>query len=269
MDIREAFFRPVDRVFVQFSSLLGKDHTLHADPRYDRYYIATTRSGARLYVCSLEMSKEPIFVRARGISAVVRLVSRGKKRASPLKGMKIGKHHTLEYYDKISIDDSADGAGKLEANEFKLLEEGLEWMRERIDKGRHVLVHCNLGQTRSPSMVIAYLMKYETRAIGDPFSEHAGFPIFAEQIALIVASQIRRRGVEILKGHYQGDVAGTDSALFFWNMLRHYATYLNSKRGYTEETLMEHWQAIGKRHQDSLVLTHVDAEDETDEFLFV
>lgn len=38
----------------------------------------------------------------------------------------------------------------------------IDWMYNKISMGKNILVHCDMGLTRSPSVVCAYLMKYGT-----------------------------------------------------------------------------------------------------------
>jgi predicted protein tyrosine phosphatase len=44
----------------------------------------------------------------------------------------------------------------------KVLDAGLAFIKEQMDKGNKILVHCNAGHSRSPSLVMLYL-----RSIGE------------------------------------------------------------------------------------------------------
>ena len=43
----------------------------------------------------------------------------------------------------------------------------IEFIRENIVSGKKILVHCFAGKSRSASVVIAYLMKYNNMNLGE------------------------------------------------------------------------------------------------------
>ncbi len=67
---------------------------------------------------------------------------------------RIKEHIPTENYLKLGIGDT------IYDNIFPLLEESLSFIDKVKEKNGKVLVHCNMGISRSSTIVIAYLMKY-------------------------------------------------------------------------------------------------------------
>lgn len=57
-------------------------------------------------------------------------------------------------YHEIIVDDV------LEADITPFLDDATDWIHGKVAFGIRVLVHCQIGRSRSPSICIAYLMKY-------------------------------------------------------------------------------------------------------------
>jgi len=65
-------------------------------------------------------------------------------------------HHSFPkeiMFKKLPIRDSK------RFNILNYLEEGVEFIAEAVSSSRNILVYCNMGVSRSPTIVIAYLVK--------------------------------------------------------------------------------------------------------------
>jgi len=215
---------------MNLEDLWFKDPVYHVDPRYDRYYVATSKFKTNIYICNAEMASNVEFLKARHIRAIVRPMDSINPR---IEG--------FLYYDDIDLADSKDGADLLESKgTYSVLEKGLSWMHKALRDVGNVLVHCELGQSRSPSFVSAYIMRYETGLSPDGVS--------ADQVVGLVSRQILRRGSEndmlarLVAFYPTGEGRGRrrrggagapppSGAYYFWLMLQRYESFLRRRRG--------------------------------------
>jgi hypothetical protein len=49
----------------------------------------------------------------------------------------------------------------------EMVDEALEFIHERLAEGSRVLVHCNQGESRAPTLALLYLAKFTTELPGD------------------------------------------------------------------------------------------------------
>jgi protein-tyrosine phosphatase len=66
------------------------------------------------------------------------------------------------YHRKIVIRDAED--------ETLPIKEGVAFIRTHLAHGRTTIVHCEMGVSRSSSIVLAYLMKYHRMSLEDAFA---------------------------------------------------------------------------------------------------
>jgi len=66
-------------------------------------------------------------------------------------------------YKQIPISDTAV------ANISKHFDEIGKYIHEQLTNGKHVLVHCKGGRSRSATMIISFLMKYHSMSLKDAY----------------------------------------------------------------------------------------------------
>lgn len=66
-----------------------------------------------------------------------------------------------EYSDDIELFHIHDISENLDAETFSLdkLESAVEFIEQQVAKNHNVIVHCMAGSSRSPTVIIAYVMK--------------------------------------------------------------------------------------------------------------
>jgi len=76
----------------------------------------------------------------------------------------VESHLSLEVYDEVGFD-LLNSSVVLKALEF------IHQCNLLKQEGKHILVHCNAGISRAPSIIISYLMKYEKLNFDQAFKE--------------------------------------------------------------------------------------------------
>lgn len=102
------------------------------------------------------------------------------------------KHQNIEYVN-VAINDNESACIKIYFNGCT------DFINKHINKGGNVLVHCQMGSSRSATIVIAYLMKYHKLSLENAF-------IMAKQQRCIVSPNIG-----------------------FWNQLKEFNEELNNQ----------------------------------------
>jgi predicted protein tyrosine phosphatase len=107
----------------------------------------------QIYVGDIDTLRRQDAVRQEGIDAVVRLDLRDRD--------------VLHWDSRFDVLDMPinDGATVPDG----VFDHVTDFIHEQIQNEKTVLVHCNQGISRSTTMVIAYLIKYEGMSLGEAF----------------------------------------------------------------------------------------------------
>jgi protein tyrosine phosphatase len=110
---------------------------------------ASDKRGA-LYLGNSQSQKKLDFLNSIGVQAVLSVTS--------------NMFHTystsaLPYHKILDVEDEREADLKMH------FQESAKWINQHIKEGRNVLVHCHLGVSRSSSIVIAYLMRYQNMSL--------------------------------------------------------------------------------------------------------
>jgi protein-tyrosine phosphatase len=124
----------------------------------DRYSKLTqnfteTNNFGELFVGPLDYIIQPTVLDELNINAV--MCCTGKDNS--LEFLKKKKWDLEKNFKHVGLEDCFERFISLMDVE---LDKCIDWIYEHLVNGRNVLVHCDHGITRSPSMCIAYLMKY-------------------------------------------------------------------------------------------------------------
>ena len=108
---------------------------------------------SRLYLSDVKAAKKYSNIKKNNIELIINITT---KYDNYHKDMGI-------HYVNIKIKDKSKTKYFYKKNLDKLL----KIMKEYIDKDKNVLVHCEMGISRSSSVIVAYLMKYEKKNYDD------------------------------------------------------------------------------------------------------
>lgn len=106
-----------------------------------------------IYVGDIETLRQQDTVAREGIDAVVRLDLRDRNK----------RHWDSRFIvDDVPISDGASIPDEV-------IEGVTSFINEQLTAEKTVLVHCNMGVSRSTSLVMAYLIEYEGMSLGEAF----------------------------------------------------------------------------------------------------
>ncbi len=132
------------------------------DPRWrgvsrvaDRIYVGAQLGGAHADDDE-RVARDAAFLKGLGIRAVLDMRKEGRDEGPALAKEGIA-------YRRVSVQDHY-------APSPAQLDEAVEFTRSFADRGMEIYVHCHVGQGRSPTVVMAYLMAHG-RSLGDALAQ--------------------------------------------------------------------------------------------------
>ncbi|CAK5267926.1 unnamed protein product [Mycena citricolor] len=128
----------------------------------------SSSGGGALYLGSMAAVLEPDTLRAHGITHIVQALEtpwapQPEIDASASDAVPGGSGRTKFVYHRIDIED--DASAPLQPH----LEDACDWIRDSLEVG-NVLVHCQQGVSRSPSLVIAYCIRERHMSYDEAFA---------------------------------------------------------------------------------------------------
>jgi predicted protein tyrosine phosphatase len=106
-------------------------------------YIGLCRAAEQIYMGAAREAIDTALLRAVGITAIANLTPED-----------FGSSREVFKYLQLDQDDTVD-IPPAKIKQF------LDWMDARMCDGDHVLVHCHMGISRTPSLIIAWLMHHQ------------------------------------------------------------------------------------------------------------
>lgn len=198
------------------------------DPGLDPHIVYTRSNGSRLYLSEWSKANDVEWLEQRNITAIVNVTKTLKNTWEP-NGLPTTSSEFIKIkYLKVPIEDSVEGAQRLEVHGFALLDNATRWIDQRSREGRNVLIHCKSGKNRSATAMIAFLIKYERG------EEEHGFDYYYHFVARMASRRTDpKTGGPLSILSFDRGVGTFESPQAFKDMLVRYEKYLFG--GYEEE----------------------------------